>query len=360
MNAPPDQPHLGPLRVPEGSPVAPLLRRIGLAVALIVVVAVVLWFDRDGLRDNAHPDRPIGFVDVFYFTVVSLTTVGYGDIVPVTDAARLINALLLTPIRIFLWALFLGTAYELTILRLRFREERQMNELHDRLRDHVIVCGYGVKGRAIVDELRAHGQSPDQIVAIDPDEEAIVMAVRDGLVALRGDASSESILKAAAVEKAAAVMAAPNRDDACVLLCLTVRSLAPAVQLVAAAREEENVKLLYGAGADLVVTPSVSGGRLMAAAVRQQAVPHVLEDMLSFGEGLAMAEHIVLLEEAGLLARDLPGLEGALILGVMRGKEHHSFGRLPALRLAPGDAVVYLADDPEGVHTSTHAWGGTR
>jgi voltage-gated potassium channel len=92
-----------------------LLRRIGLAVALILIVAVVLWGDRDGLRDTARPDQPMTFVDVSYFTVVSLTTVGYGAIVPVTDLARLINAILLTPVRIFLWALFLGTAYDLTL-----------------------------------------------------------------------------------------------------------------------------------------------------------------------------------------------------------------------------------------------------
>lgn len=345
MNPTRDLPHLGPLRLPEDSPAPALLRRIGLAIGLIFVVAVVLWLDRDGLRDNAHPDRPITFVDVFYFTVVSLTTVGYGDIVPVTDVARLINALLLTPIRIFLWALFLGTAYELTLLRLQFREDRRMKDLHDRLNDHVVVCGYGVKGRAIVDELIAHGQPREQIVAIDIDEEATANAVRDGLVALRGDASSEALLRAAAVEKAVAVMAAPNRDDACVLLCLTVRSLAPGVQLVASAREEENVKLLYGAGADLVVTPSVSGGRLMAAAVRQRAVPHVLEDILASGHGLAMAERIVGAGEAGALASDLPDLSGMLILGVMRGREHYSFHRVATLPLAVGDVVVYLADD---------------
>ncbi|MBA3416459.1 MAG: potassium channel family protein, partial [Chloroflexia bacterium] len=276
-----DLPRLGPLRLPDDSPLRAMLRRIGLAVALIVAVAVVLWFDRDGLRDNAHLDRPPGFVDVFYFTVVSLTTVGYGDIAPVTDQARLINAVLLTPIRVFLWALFLGTAYELTLLRLRFQEERQMRDLHDRLEDHVVVCGYGVKGRAIVDELVAHGQPRDAIVAIDPDEASVARAAKEGLVALRGDASSEALLRAAAVEKAGHVLVAPNRDDACVLICLTVRSLAPGARLIASAREEENVKLIYGAGADLVIAPSVSGGRLMGAAVRQEAVPHFLEDLLT-------------------------------------------------------------------------------
>ena len=103
------------------------------------------------------------------------------------------------------------------------------------------------------------------------------------------------------------------------LICLTVRSLAPEVRLVAAAREEENVKLLYGAGADLVVAPSVSGGRLMAAAVRQQAVPHFLEDLLSFGQGLDVAERVVRPEEAGRTVAELPDLRGALVLGVVRG-----------------------------------------
>jgi len=347
MQAPRELPHLGPLQVPEDSPARALTKRLGLAVALILAVAVVLWFDRDGLRDNSHPGRPLGFVDVFYFTVVSLTTVGYGDIAPVTDGARLINAVLLTPIRVFLWALFLGTAYELTLLRLKRRQERHMKDLHERLVDHVIVCGYGVKGRAIVAELLAHGIRPENIVAIDSNEESVAKAAAHGLVALRGDASSEHLLHAAAVEQAAYVLAAPNRDDACVLICLTVRSLAPKVHLVAAAREEENVKLLYGAGADLVVTPAVSGGRVMAAAVHQRAVPYFLEDLLSFGHGIGVAERVVQPSERGRIATDLPGLAGTPIVGVARGRERCPFNRLAQFPLEPGDVVVYLTGDSD-------------
>jgi len=342
----PDLPHLGPLRLPETSPVPALVRRTLLALALILLVVAVIWIDREGLRDHAHEGRPLGITDVLYFTIVSLTTLGYGDISPVTAEARLLNALLLTPIRIFLWVLFLGTAYEMSVLRLQLREERHMRELHDRLKDHVVICGYGVKGRAIVGELVAHGHEHNNIVVIDPSEEAVAAAAREGLVALRGDASSESLLQAAAIERAAYVLAAPDRDDACVLICLTVRNLAPTVQLVAAAREEENIKLLYGAGANLVVAPSVSGGRLMASAVRQQAVPHFLEDVLAFGEGLAVAEREVWSGERGLLAHDLPDLATALILGVARGKERCPFYQLSDYELQPGDIVVYLAGDP--------------
>jgi voltage-gated potassium channel len=127
-----------------------------------------------------------------------------------------------------------------------------------------------------------------------------------------------------------------------VLICLTVRALCPNVRLVAAAREEENIKLIYRAGADLVIAPSVSGGRLMAAAVRQTAVPEFLEDMLTFGQGVDAVERVVRPEEAGRHIVDLPDLAGTLVLGVKRGEERCPFHKLARYRLEPGDVVVYL------------------
>lgn len=339
-----DQHHTGILRLPKGSPLPGLLQRIGLAVAIIVFVSVCLWFDRGGLRDNAHPDRPMSFADVFYFTVVSLTTVGYGDIAPVTTQARLVNAILLTPIRVFLLALFLGTAYELIFLH--YLERMKMNQLRTRLSGHIIVCGFGVKGRAITAELLAHGHKHEEIVVIDPDEAEAEEAAGQNLVALRGDASSEAILQSAAIEKAGHVIVGPSRDDVCVLICLTVRALNPTVRIVASAREEENVKLIYRAGADLVVAPSVSGGRLMAAAVRQRAVPEFLEDILAFGRGIDAAERQVRPDESGLLTSDLTDLKGCMILGVKRGETRCAFHRLKDYHLQTGDTVVYLVGSP--------------
>ena len=85
-----------------------LVLRFGVVVALFLIVIAVFWFDRDGLRD--HADGSISFTDVVYFTMVSVTTVGYGDIVPVSARARIIDALVVTPIRLFLWLIFVGTA----------------------------------------------------------------------------------------------------------------------------------------------------------------------------------------------------------------------------------------------------------
>jgi voltage-gated potassium channel len=330
----------GILQVPDRSPVPGLIRRIALAVGLILIVTVFLWAARAGLRDNTHPDRPMDFVGVLYFTVVTLTTVGYGDIIPVTPEARLINAILLTPIRIFLWALFLGTAYDLFLER--HRERVQLQKLKDRLKGHSIVCGYGVKGRAIIGELMAHGHQPADIVVIEPGEEAAREAAATDIATLRGDASAEAILQLASVETAEHVLVATDRDDAAVLICLTVRSLAPNVRLIAAAREEENVKLLYRAGADVVISPSVSGGRLMATAVKQQAVTTFLEDLLSFGKGVDASERLVRQDEEGKLVADLQDLSGRLVLGVARGGERCPFFQLKDFPLKAGDRIVYL------------------
>ena len=176
---------------------------------------------------NVYLDRPIGFIYFSYFTVVSLTTVGYGDITPATDNARLINAVVMTPIRIFLLVLFLGTAYELTVLRLRLREERQMKELHDRLSQHVIVCGYGVKGGPSSTSCLRTGRLPIRSSPSTSVKPPSPLRSQQGLVALQGDASSEELLRAANVEDASTVLVAPNPDDASVLISLTVRSLAP-------------------------------------------------------------------------------------------------------------------------------------
>ncbi len=85
----------------------------------------------------------------------------------------------------------------------------------------------------------------------------------------------------------------------------------------------------------------------MASVVKQHAVPHFLEDLLSFGEGLAMQERVVHPDEAGSTAFDLPDLRGSLILGVARGTERCPFHRLRDFPLRVGDVVVFLTGDPE-------------
>lgn len=331
------------LRLPETSPLPGLFKRIGSAVGAILVVSVLLYIGRGGLRDNIHPDREMSFVDVLYFTIISLTTVGYGDIVPVTPGARFFNSVFLTPVRVFVWITFLGTTYE--ILVHRFREGRLMAQLKEKLKNHTIVCGFGVKGQAIADELLAHQHPREQIVVIEADETAVQTAASLGFVALKGNASSEQMLLAANIEDADHILVAPHRDDECVLICLTARQLNEKVRIIAAAREEENIKLLYRAGADVVVAPSIAGGRMMSAAVRQKAVVPFLQDLLVYGHGLDAVECEVLPEEIGQSPCNLERLQNALILGVQRGEQLIRFHQLRSLHLQKGDVIVYLVSE---------------
>jgi voltage-gated potassium channel Kch len=184
-----------------------------------------------------------------------------------------------------------------------------MAQLKSKLKNHTIICGFGVKGQAIADELLSHQHSREQIVVIEPEEAAVQHAASQGFVALKGDASSEQMLRAANIEDADHILVAPHRDDECVLICLTARQLNEKVRIIASVREEENIKLLYRAGADVVVAPSVAGGRMMSAAVRQKAVVPFLQDLLVFGQGLDTVECGVLPDEIGQCPCNLERLQ---------------------------------------------------
>ena len=95
--------------------------RIAAVIGLTVFLILFHWFERDGLRDNL--DGHVSFRDVVYFTMISATTTGYGDIVPVSDHTRLFDALVVTPVRIFFLLIFIGSAY---VLRLKL-EKRRLN-----------------------------------------------------------------------------------------------------------------------------------------------------------------------------------------------------------------------------------------
>ena len=132
------------VRRPARSPEATLLMRVLLVAVLILAVFTVFLLDRAGLQDNI--DGHVSIVDVIYFTMITISTVGYGDIVPVSATARLIDAFFVTPIRVFVWLIFIGTAYQLLIQRLL--EEWRMTRLQRELADHVIVCGSDTAARS--------------------------------------------------------------------------------------------------------------------------------------------------------------------------------------------------------------------
>ncbi|MCH8273178.1 MAG: NAD-binding protein [Armatimonadetes bacterium] len=326
------------LYTPGGPAWRNILIRLGIVLLLMGFVCLVLWTKRDGMADERG--SPVGMLDIIYFTVVTVTTVGYGDIVPVSPDARAFVTFGVAPIRVVIWLIFLSAAYQLFVRQQT--EAFRLGILRRKLKDHTIICGFGVKGRSAAQQLLDRGVPQDQIIAIDPKESAVAAGVEQGFRVLRGDAASQDLLLDAGVKSAADVIVTPDEDGKCVLICLTIKDLNSNVRVVASAREEENVRLIYRSGADAVIAPSVDGGRLLAAATEAPVSTTFIEEFIHHGRGMDVIERVVEPGEEGITVADLKDLKGAIILGLKTGTERLDFSQLSGRRLRSGDVVVAL------------------
>ncbi len=331
------------VRFPQSpdSPQRSVLRRFILAMGVLAVMVLTVFIDRDGYRDNI--DGSVTFLDSVYYATVSLSTTGYGDIVPASKSARLANILLVTPLRVAFLIILVGTTLE--VLTKRTREQWRLTRWRRTLREHTVVVGYGTKGRSAVRTLLTNENlTPDQIVVIDPDPGQVAEANARGLTAILGDATRSAVLVKAGVPDAAQVIVAPQRDDTAVLTTLTVRQLNPGACIVAAAREGENAPLLRQSGADSIVVSSEAAGRLLALSLLSPATGSVLEDLLEPQTGLEISERRVHPDEVGRAPRECDDL----VLAIVRGDDVHRFDvpaakvlrqddRLIVVRPAPGD-----------------------
>ena len=315
------------------SPESVLLVRGLLVLGLVAAVFVVFYLDRAGLQDNI--DGHVSGLDVLYFTMITITTVGYGDIVPVTDQARLFDTLVATPVRIFVWLIFLGTAYQFVIQRVI--EDFRMSRLQGQLQGHVVVCGFGDSGRLAASELVSRGTPPDQIVVIDSSESCVRQAAAAGYVGLNGLATREELLGVAGIERARAVIIALGLDDTTLLSLLTVRTLNATARVVVSIREGENRKLVEKAGANVVISPWQVSGYLLADGVDQGRVVEIAQEMLSQGGAMDLAERAVRPEEVGLRPRELPR---AAVLAVIRGGQRTWFWECHDRPLEAGDVLI--------------------
>src|SRR5688572_18686836 len=165
--------------------------RLAAMAFLLGLLILIHWLERDGLKD-AH-DGAVSFLDVIYFTMISATTTGYGDIVPVTDRTRLFDAIIVTPIRILFLLILAGSAY--SFVARRSWERFIMKRIQSDLCDHTIIAGFGTKNTRAVKELIDLGSNPEDIVVIDPNEDRLEKAKSLGCTVLRGDATQDATLK---------------------------------------------------------------------------------------------------------------------------------------------------------------------
>ena len=309
--------------------------RVLAVLALLAIAVTVHWIERDGLKDTA--DGHVSFLDILYFTSISVTTTGYGDIVPVSTPARMFDAFIVTPIRVFVVLLFLGTAYNFVLKRTW--DKWRMAIIQRNLAGHIIVAGFGTTGSETVDELIARGSDPGNIVVIDTHEDNIARAKACGCIVLQADATRDQVLDDVKLTQAKALIVCAGRDDTSILITLTARHLAPLLPISVIVRNEDNELPARAAGATTVVNPVSFAGLLLASSYHGAHLSEYLMDLASIHGRVQLTERDVRPDEIG---KPLSAIATGLGVRIYREGQPHSFAEPEASALLEGDTIIEI------------------
>jgi voltage-gated potassium channel len=213
--------------------------------------------------------------DAFYMTVITLTTVGFGEVHPLSEMGRLFTAFLLL-FGVFSLAFSVTELVRVVIsgeLHATFGRQRMARALAG-MKDHVIICGYGRMGRHVAQELARQGVS---FVVIDRSADFAERFKLSGGLAVVGDATMDEVLKRAGVDRARAVVSVLPHDAENLYVTMSVRMLCSEVFIVARAESEHAERKLLQAGANRVIAPYEIGGFRMAQAVLRPTVMEFIE-----------------------------------------------------------------------------------
>jgi len=220
------------------------------------------------------------FVNALFMTTISITTVGYGEVIPLSVAGKWFTIfLLITSWGTFAFAITRITQFVVNgEINKYFKTRKLMKDIAS-LQDHVILCGYGRNGHQAAQILKAH-KVP--FVVIEKNEQLILKKIAEGetILHLEGDGTDDDLLRLAGVERARALISTLPVDAENVFIVLSARSLNPSIHIISRASDAASVPKLKKAGADNVIMPDRIGGTYMATLVSK---PDVVEfiDFLS-------------------------------------------------------------------------------
>jgi len=283
--------------------------------------------------------------DAFYMTVITITTVGYGEVHPLSTAGRVLTvAVILGGVGTFFYGFGQFTALIAGGQLLERRERRRQVHMLDSLSDHFILCGFGRMGEIIAREF-ARQHTP--FIVIDRNPDRIHSAMDQGFVAVEADASNEDVLRRVHIERARGLVAAVSTDAENVYAVLSARLLKPDLFIVGRAETEDARVKLKRAGADRVISPYQIGGlQLAQTALRPAVVDFVTLATSSENMDLNL-EQVHLSERSPLVGRSLleAGLRqkyGVVVVGIRRANGQMDFNPAPEASMRAGDDLVVL------------------
>ncbi|MDR3602557.1 MAG: potassium channel protein [Desulfosporosinus sp.] len=292
-------------------------KRIGLASLALLVTIIV---GTVGLIVTEH----LNLAQAIYFTVETITTVGYGDIKVHSDAGHIFLVfLMIGGVGVMLYFTGLMMAFLIEGQLAGVYGRRKMNKTIERLQDHIIVCGAGRVGRQVLYRLRKEGA---QCVMIEQQEELANELIEEGFLVINSDATQDETLKKASIEKAKGLIAALPEDALNVFVTLTAKGLNPSIHVVARMDKLESEKKLLRAGADKVISPAILGGWRMAMAIIKPISVDYIETVIH-DHNIEM-EMVELRIDQGsclvgktLLTSGIKQQTGAMVLAILRNNQ---------------------------------------
>jgi len=266
------------------------------------------------------------FFDSFYMTVITIATVGFGEVHPLSSAGRIFTVILI---------LFgVGTAFYIltsivqATLEMEFGSFRRsrMEARIRKLENHFVLCGYGRVGEAIADTLK---QQKADFVVIDHSLNSYNRAIQDGCLCIMDDATKHDVLKRAGVEKAKGLITAFGDDAYNTYAVLTAREINPRLSIIGRANNNDAVRRLKQAGATHIILPEVIGGQQMARLALRPATVQFIETVLASKGGEYLVEEVYINENSTLIGKSIKEIE-----------EKFSGVRILAIREKDGDIII--------------------
>lgn len=290
------------------------------------------------------------WIDGLYMSVITLSTVGYETIHPLSTGGKLFSVgLILFGLGLAFYTVGVVAAAMIEGWFLDFMRGRRMDSKISKLEGHTIVCGYGRVGQWAAHQLRESSIVP---VVVEKDEDRLSHAQEAGYHVLAGDATEDAVLERAGIDRALALLCALGDDPDNVFLTLSAKGLAPDILVVARASDEGTESKLRRAGADRVISLHETGGMRMAYLVHQPAVVDFLDVVvrdrsldLRLGELRVPADSSLV----GTTLRDCRIREdtGTMIIAVRRGEQQFEVNPDPARRIEAADVLIVLGQESQ-------------
>jgi voltage-gated potassium channel len=276
------------------------------------------------------------WLDSFYQTIITVSTVGFGEVHPLTDNGKLYTAfLIITSFSTFAFAISSITSYIVTgDYRKYFKDYKTMKQIAQ-LKDHVIVCGYGRVGRKTVETLKAHHES---FIVLETDQKIIDKFREEGDIPyIQGNATEDETLISAGITDAKALITALPSDSDNLFVVLSAKELNPNLKVISRASKPSTKKKLKMAGANNVIMPDSLGGSHMAQLVSAPDVVEFLDQISIQGEN-----HITL---EGISFKDIP--EGFQFKSLADLKKEFTVCNIVGYKTSLGDYIINPSDDVE-------------